>query len=181
MSKRAANARASAHPRGAPGAHAAALYEAMQALVRTYQLRDRDRACYGDVTPNECYALEAIERAGRVSVNELAAALGLHKSNASRLADALVDRGLVARRADPRDGRARRLEATPRGIVAHAAIRAGIEKRYRGLLAGVPAASRGALVALVRALTDEAAARIGYRVDAASPRLSQSGRRTSCS
>lgn len=141
--------------------YAGALYDAMQQLVRSYQLRDRDRACYGSVTPNECYAIEAIERSGRLSVNELGAALGLHKSNASRIADALVARRLVARRPDPRDGRARALEVTARGRSVHAAIRASIERRYLRVLAGVPPAARAAVVALIRSLADEAKERIG--------------------
>jgi len=52
----------------------AAFYEALQALLRVYQFRDRDRACYGDITPHDCYALEAIERAGELLVSRLAAA-----------------------------------------------------------------------------------------------------------
>ena len=133
----------------------------MQSLVRVYQLRDRDRACYGTVTPNECYALEAVERAGALSVNELAAALGLHKSNASRIADALEAKRFVRRRTDANDGRAWRLEVTAHGSAAHAAIRASIESRYAAILEAVPDATRAALVELVRALGAEAAARIG--------------------
>ena len=133
----------------------------MQALVRVYQLRDRDRACYGTVTPNECYALESIERGGALSVNELGAALGLHKSNASRIADSLEAKRLVRRRTDANDGRAWRLEVTAQGSEAHAAIRGSIERRYAAILKAVPEATRAALVELVRALGIEAAARIG--------------------
>ena len=68
-------------------------YAALQELVRIYQFRDRDVACYGDVSPDECYALEAIEAAGKARVGDLAAALNLHKSNASRLAAALEAKG----------------------------------------------------------------------------------------
>jgi MarR family 2-MHQ and catechol resistance regulon transcriptional repressor len=145
---------------------AAALYDAMQELVRIYQFRDRDRACYGRVTPNECYALEAVERAGALSVGELAAALGLHKSNASRIADALVAKRYVSRRADPRDGRGRRLTVTARGAAAHAAIRAGVEERYAELLARFPAEQHGVLVELIRVLGAEAAVRVGGGCDA---------------
>ena len=48
-------------------------YEALQRLVRIYQFRDRDAACYGDVSPDECYALEAIEAEGALRVGDLAA------------------------------------------------------------------------------------------------------------
>lgn len=133
----------------------------MQELVRVYQFRDRDRACYGAVTPNECYALEAVERAGGLSVNALATALGLHKSNASRIVDALELKRFVRRKGDPDDGRAVRIEITAKGAAAHAAIRAGVEARYAEILARIPATARHQLVELVRALGAEAAARIG--------------------
>lgn len=156
---------------------AAALYEAMQELVRVYQLRDRDAACYGDVSPNECYALEAIERARDLTVNALAATLGLHKSNASRIVGGLVEKGYVARRADGADRRAVRLAITPRGAAAHAAIRRSIEARYATLLAPLPPAIRHHLVGLLRALGEEAAARIGRRSCA----TAESKREAACS
>ena len=139
----------------------AALYDAMQELVRIYQFRDRDTACYGDVSPNECYALEAIERADGPTLNEVAAALGLHKSNASRIVEGLVRKGYVTRRTDLADRRAVRLAVTPGGAEVHATIRRRIEKRYATLLAPLSAATRRRLVALVRALGVEAGARIG--------------------
>ncbi len=154
-------------PRGAAHrldlADSAALYDAMQALVRVYQFRDREASCYGDVSPNECYALEAIEHAGGLSVNGLAAVLGLHKSNSSRIIDGLAARGYVARRADTVDGRAVRVAITPRGAAVHAAIRVSIEARYASLLAPLAPAIRHQLVSLLRSLGEEAAERIGRR------------------
>jgi len=65
-------------PHATTAGESADFYEALQELLRIYQFRDRDRACYGTVTANECYALEAIERAGGgTRVNDLAAALRL--------------------------------------------------------------------------------------------------------
>jgi DNA-binding MarR family transcriptional regulator len=156
-------------------APAAELYEAMQELVRVYQFRDRDRACYGQVTPNECYALEAIEKAGALSVNGLAAALGLHKSNASRIVDALEAKRFARRKSDADDGRAVKVEITAKGVATHAAIRAQVEARYGEILARVPAVARRQLVELVRALGLEAAARIGRRGG------SPDGKESSCS
>ena len=87
-------------------------YDALQRLLRIYQFRDRDIACYGDVSPDECYALEAIEADGALRVGDLAAALNLHKSNASRLARALEAKGYVARSTERGDGRAVSLRIT---------------------------------------------------------------------
>src|SRR5437868_936667 len=117
-------------------------YDALQRLLRIYQFRDRDRTCYGDVTPNECYALEAIELAGPLRVNDLAAALGLHKSNASRLAAGLAERGLLRREDDRDDPRAARLELTPKGKAAHAQIRARVQAAHREILDGFSTRTR---------------------------------------
>jgi DNA-binding MarR family transcriptional regulator len=111
------------------------------------------------VTPNECYALEAIERAGALTVVGLADALGLHKSNASRLADALQDRGLLRREADSADGRAIRLVVTAQGRRTHDAIRARVLTLQNGILRRHPAAVRQAFVRLLGELAAEAACR----------------------
>jgi DNA-binding MarR family transcriptional regulator len=161
----------SARPRRPPAPVAAqesaAFYEALQELLRIYQFRDRDSTCYGDVTPNECHALEAVERAGGLRVNDLAAALGLHKSNASRIAEGLRRRGLLARRAEKADGRAVQLVATARGRAVHAAIRERVCAAHAVILAAHPAPVRRAFVELLGALAAEAAGRIGGGCSAA--------------
>lgn len=140
-----------------------AFYEALQRLLRVYQFRDRDQACYGDVTPDACYALEAIDRPDGVRVNDLAAALGLHKSNASRLARTLEKQGYATRAREGGDARAVRLRATARGRAVHAAIRKRVEGIHADILAGFDAATRGACVRLLRELAREAEGRIGRK------------------
>jgi MarR family transcriptional regulator, 2-MHQ and catechol-resistance regulon repressor len=146
-----------------PAAERRAFYEALQELLRIYQFRDRDRACYGSISPNECHALEAVELAGDLSVNGLATALGLHKSNASRLADGLVSRGLLARRADAADRRGVRLALTASGDAAHAQIRARIEGIHATLLGKYSGTERARFIDLLHELADEAAERVGKR------------------
>ena len=136
-------------------------YDALQELLRIYQFRDRDRACYGAISPNECYALEAIERTGGLSVCGLATALGLHKSNASRLADGLEQKGYLRRDTDPSDGRGLRLAITAEGRRVHGAIRARVEAAHADILAGHTPAFRRDVVRLLRELAREAARRIG--------------------
>jgi DNA-binding MarR family transcriptional regulator len=140
-------------------------YDALQRLLRIYQFRDRDLACYGDVSPDECYALEAIEASGPMRVNDLAAALNLHKSNASRLAGGLEAKRYVARSAERGDGRAVRLRMTPRGRAVHAAIRARVEAIHAEILAAYPPATRAAVVRLLGELADEAQVRVGGCTD----------------
>jgi DNA-binding MarR family transcriptional regulator len=136
-------------------------YTALQRLLRIYQFRDRDVACYGDVSADECYALEAIEAGGPLRVGDLAAALNLHKSNASRLAAALEAKGYVARAAERGDGRAVRLRVTARGRAVHGAIQGRVEAIHAEILARYPAATRQAFVRLLGELADEARERVG--------------------
>ena len=75
-------------------ADAAELYDALAALVRVYQFRDRDRICCHDVSVTQCYAMEALLKIGPCSLNALAAELYLDKSTASRVAMvSITDRG----------------------------------------------------------------------------------------
>jgi DNA-binding MarR family transcriptional regulator len=153
----------SAEKRGAAPAAAErrAFYEALQELLRIYQFRDRDRACYGSVSAHECYALEAIERAGALPVGGLGQTLGLHKSNASRLAAALEAKGFVRREADADDGRGVRLRLTTAGRRTHDAIRAKVEARQAAIVAAFPPAVRRSFVRLLGELAAEASARVG--------------------
>lgn len=168
MSARVAKRAGSVGKKPASGPDAAerrAFYEALQELLRVYQFRDRDRACYGTVTPHECYALEAIGRAGTLPVGGLAAALGLHKSNASRLGDALAAKGFVRRTSNADDGRAVVLSLTAAGRKTHDAIRAQVERRHAAILAGFPRPLRRGFVRLLGELAAEAAARVGDGCD----------------
>jgi DNA-binding MarR family transcriptional regulator len=138
-----------------------AFYEALQALLRVYQFRDRDRACYGDLSVHDCYALEAVERAGELGVGGLAQQLGLHKSNASRIASSLARRGYVARTRDAADGRGVRLRLTPLGRARHAAVRRRVEREQAAILRAYPARTTKAFAALLRELARAAAERFG--------------------
>jgi DNA-binding MarR family transcriptional regulator len=165
---------ASAAP-GVGSAERRRFYEALQRLLRIYQFRDRDVACYGSVSPDECYALEAIEGEEAMRVGDLAAALNLHKSNASRLASALEAKGFVARSMDRGDGRAVRLRITPRGRTVHAAIRARVENVHAEILAAYAPAIRAAMTRLLEELADEAAVRVGGRKLASGTACTQRG------
>jgi DNA-binding MarR family transcriptional regulator len=160
--KRRKSARTPPRESGSPdAAERRAFYEALQELLRIYQFRDRDRACYGAVSAHECYALEAIGRAGALPIGALGAALGLHKSNASRLAAALEAKGFARREADADDGRGVRLRLTAAGRRTHDAIRAKVEARQAEILAAFPPAVRRSFVRLLGELAAEAAPRVG--------------------
>jgi len=124
-------------------------------LARFFQLRDRERVCRYGLTVSECYALEAIaERPAGIGINELAAALSLNKSSASRVADRLVTAGLARHGAAP-DRRSRRIVVTRRGDARHSKIKNDILTEHRTTLSSFDAQSlqhgTRALEALARA------------------------------
>lgn len=96
-------------------ADALALQQALTDLVRAYQSRDREAICCYDISLGQSHALERLTREGPMTMSEVASALFLEKSSASRLVDGLVKKGYVVRRADPDDGRSVRIEVTKRG------------------------------------------------------------------
>jgi DNA-binding MarR family transcriptional regulator len=135
----------------------AAFSEAIQDLLRLYQFRDRERICCYDITVSECYALEALLRGGPQTLNEVARALRLDKSTASRVIRSVEEKGYVLRGAHPEDGRALVLEISTRGRALVDRIQADLEARYRSLLEGVDAESRRAVLTVIRRLHAEAA------------------------
>jgi DNA-binding MarR family transcriptional regulator len=104
---------------------------------------------------------------GELPVGGLAEALGLHKSNASRLADALAAKGFVRRAPSDDDGRAVVLSLTAAGRKTHDAIRAQIERRHAAILAAFPRPLRRGFVRLLGELAAEAAGRVGGGCDSA--------------
>jgi len=101
-----------------------------------------------------------------LTVNQLAGALYVEKSTASRIASGLVDRELVARRADPGDGRGVRLTPTDAARRTYAGIAADEERDYAVLFTDVAAAERTAIRDALRELTRQLAT--GVRVDGGS-------------
>ena len=137
------------------------LYDAVAALVRVYQFRDRDKICCHDVSVTQCYGLEALIRIGPCTLNQLAAELYLDKSTASRVVTTLERKKYVARRDHPEDARAAWLAVTPSGRSLYEAIKCELVEEQADLMIDLgPEARRGATT-LIRRLTASVAARSG--------------------
>ncbi|WP_437754565.1 MarR family winged helix-turn-helix transcriptional regulator [Sorangium sp. So ce1389] len=97
-----------------------------------------------DFSVAQIAALHLVDQEGPMRVTALAASLGLSASAGSRLADGLVQRGLLAREEDPEDRRAKTLALTPLGrrFVDQASVERVrvIMETARSLPADVPAA-----------------------------------------
>lgn len=136
------------------------LSERVGELIRVVQFRDRDRACCYGISVSQCYALKAVSDARGLTVNSLAAELFLDKSTASRVANGLVDRGLLARTRDPEDKRVVRLVATEQGSAMHARIEEDLAIEYAQLLGDLDPNIRSAVAEVVGRLARSFASRV---------------------
>jgi DNA-binding MarR family transcriptional regulator len=84
-----------------------------------------------------------------VTLGELASAEQVRPPTMTRLVSALEDDGLVAREADPNDGRLTRIRATPRG---RALLLRGRARRVQALAAEVRSLAAEEREALTRAV-----------------------------
>jgi len=137
------------------------LYAALSDLVRVYQFRDRDRICCHDISVTQCYALEALVRLGPRTLNELAAALYLDKSTASRVVTTLERKGYVVRLPHPRDKRAILIDLTPSGRRLHTRIEKDLIEETRQLIHDFEPAVRRAAPSLLSQLARAAERRAG--------------------
>jgi DNA-binding MarR family transcriptional regulator len=139
-------------------ADARELHRVLSDLMRVVQFRDRDRICCHDVSVSQCYALEAVQRRGPLTLNELAAHLYLDKSTASRVVKALAEKGYIERRPHPDDGRAMQLVATAAGRRLHAVIERDLLAEVETLVADFDPDVRRALASLLARLSRSAVA-----------------------
>jgi DNA-binding MarR family transcriptional regulator len=94
-------------------------------------------------------ALSVVVFGGPVTLGELANAEQVRPPTMTRLVSALEDDGLVAREADPTDGRLTRIRATPRG---RALLLRGRARRVQALAAEVRSLAAEEREALTRAV-----------------------------
>jgi DNA-binding MarR family transcriptional regulator len=119
------------------------------------------QALYGGATGlslAEVRTLAALGAAGALSVNELAMEVNLDKAQASRLARAMAEEGLLARSSADADRRVVRLTLTRRGRALWHKVMPLIEQRNAELLACLDAGERTALLAAFGRLLEHARA-----------------------
>lgn len=134
-----------------------AVRRALRDLVRAAALRDRTRAAAHGLTASGAHALEVLAEHGPLSLSALAAELFVDRSTASRTVGLLEDHGHLVRLADPRDGRAIRVQLTDAGRSVEARLRAESTAEIGDALDGASAREREAGLAFLRRLTGLAA------------------------
>jgi DNA-binding MarR family transcriptional regulator len=98
------------------------------------------------VDPLQVRALVVVGSRSALSLGQLARAIGIHLTRASRLCDRLVSQGLVDRTDDPANRRQLLLRLTPRGRDVLDEVMRQRAETIRPLLARMTPASRRALV-----------------------------------
>lgn len=99
-------------------------------------------------------ALSALARGVASSQLELARTIHYDKTRLIGLLDELETAGLITRRPDPSDRRAKLVALTPEGERRHAAIRTAIRAMEDDVLAGLDAAARRQLRSSLKHLAD---------------------------
>ena len=139
------------------------LSEAILALARAYQLRDRNRVCRHGITVSQCYALEHIAANPGVTVGALAAALALDKSTTSRVVEGLRSAGLADFEPETRHRREKPIVATARGVALNGRIHTEILHEHLQAMARFSPRDRRACRDLLQALASQAVCGVATR------------------
>lgn len=125
------------------------LYGVFSEMLRRYQFRDREQICCHGLSVSQCYALEALDQRGPMTMGDLAAHLCLKVSSMTRVVDSLVESGLVRRADDPDDRRVCLVRLSAKGRALLARVQGGLIEEYEAVLRNVPTASREAVIQAV--------------------------------
>ncbi len=124
----------------------------MSDLVRRLQLLERQAKQELNLTLPQAHAIHALDDAGSLRMQELAATLGLAQSTVTRLVAPLKRMGLLDRRPDRNDGRATRAYLTDAGKAAVDGLESADRELYKALLDRIPAIRRAEVVAAIELL-----------------------------
>lgn len=132
--------------------------DALQALMHAHRrhMHQALRAQDGGIGPMEARALGFVARHPGASASDLVAHSGRDKAQIARLLQQLQDRGLLARQADPDDGRRQRLVLTDSGRAAQRVMGRARGRFASTVTAVLSDAERAQLLALLRRLVDQA-------------------------
>jgi MarR family transcriptional regulator, organic hydroperoxide resistance regulator len=113
----------------------------------------RDLECCDRVLVNCCgltvaqsYALLALQELGTATMNEFAVEMRLHGTTMTRMADALVDKGLVERKPDPEDRRVVRVSLSTVGREVAGRLQESKRSLLSSALTDLPAGERGKVI-----------------------------------
>lgn len=133
--------------------------DVIAAISRHFGVLERDRICCGNVTVQQCTALQRLDREP-VGISTLADYLGKSASATTRLIDGMERQGWLERRSHPDDGRRVQLVLTEKGQSQAKALRASTVDMAQQLLRHI---DEEAQTDILGAITKLETALAGYR------------------
>jgi DNA-binding MarR family transcriptional regulator len=146
----------------------------IQRFVREFGLLADDRTpCGAPLSPREAHALMIVLERERVAdppcQNDLASAIGIDKSNVTRLVQRLRRDGRIQQLQSEDDGRARILRLTQKGRRLAETLERSSHARFETLLAGIPTEAHELVLSALELLNDA----IANRSPKAMPRIEE--------
>ena len=112
--------------------------ETVQRLVRVMQLFERDQIKPFGFTTSQCYVLIEINKAQRLTMNEISEKMNLSTSTMTRIVNNLVRDGFVKRVKDESDRRVVYASLTDKGLDAANELQLSIKDYYRKTVDNLP-------------------------------------------
>ncbi|MHC1560866.1 MarR family winged helix-turn-helix transcriptional regulator [Actinomycetospora sp. C-140] len=131
------------------------LADAFWIVARRLRHQSREALAPYGVSRSQLRALDVLLHHGALRPSELAEHLRIAPRSATEVVDALEERGLVERRPDPADRRARQVTATPTGAELAEAVRATRAAEADRVFARLDDADRTELGRLLRRLAED--------------------------
>jgi len=125
------------------------LYEAFWGVARQLRRQSRETLAPWDLTPSHARALGVLGSHGVMRLSELADYLHIAARSTTEVIDALQDRGLIERRADPHDRRATLVALTGEGTSTYAAIRSARASEAEAFFSVLSDADRNSLALIL--------------------------------
>ncbi len=136
--------------------------ELLREVARMYTRAQRVVADCCRTTSTQCHLLTELGRLGPLPLSELGTRVSLEKSWVSRAVDAMVERGLVTKEANPADARSWLVTLTPEGERTVEELNRTLDEHAETLLASLSPRERAtvedSLLILAKALREDTAA-----------------------
>ena len=139
----------------AEGPTAAQLADALWSVTRSLRRRSMAGLAEWDLSPSHARALRAITAGDPLRLSALAERLRIAPRSATEVVDALAERGLAQRLADPDDRRATLLAVTPKGRALQESIEAARAEQAERLFSRLSALDRTELARILQKLQDD--------------------------
>jgi len=137
--------------------------ELLELMIRAFHgFREERRWKLGEeLSFPQVMLLLLIAEKGSVSAGEIARDMYVTQGVITRMADRLLDKGLIERKRDPEDRRVVKLTLTPRGKAMAARVERKRIEDLKAVLRGIPHAEREMLIAILRKIGENLEAERG--------------------